>query len=94
MIYGTEQSSFWSGCPHCWHRAKDGMASPDSFELPTCWFEAVNLRRISSVATPCSFAIDCYMLLIAKQFLVEKVRTVSTVGNASMHGVGTELGTV
>ena len=69
------------------------MVRPDRFELPTFWFVAMNAPRINMLAGAFVTTNDSQMLLGFMDLRDSEPGTLATLRNASMQGVGTELGT-
>ena len=62
-------------------------------EAPTLWLQIVNTLRINNLALGTTFVHDSQMLLVFIDFGDLPRAMPAKVGNASVQGVGTELGT-
>jgi hypothetical protein len=70
------------------------MAGASGFEPPASWPRTMIPRRIHSLALGTTIALDSQPLLVFKQFRQPTSGALATLHNASMHGVGTVLGTM
>ena len=70
------------------------MVGASGFEPPASWSRTKNPRNISNLAALPMSARHCAKLLVCKDFQAFSTTALATLRNASMHGVGTKMGTV
>jgi len=75
-------------------RTKEKVVRPEGLEPPAYWFEARNRRTFMSLALGTMVVQHCALLRVIKDFRPSSVATLVKLRTASMHRVGTKMGTV